>query len=167
MERLLDLILRLLDLFPRFKAITPDEGGVVIRFGKYIKTLDNGYYWHWPVITEIRTLNIVRQPIDVDLQDMTTRDGKPFSINMSVFYTVENPRKALLDNMDYDENLQEVAGDAMRKAVGNTDLVHINVDKLVETVYDTIDKKSDEYGLAILDVMVPTATRAKPIRIIQ
>lgn len=167
MERLLDLILRLLDLFPRFKAISPDEGGVVIRFGKYIKTLGNGYYWYWPVITEIRTLNVVRQPIDVDLQDMTTKDGKPFSINMSVFYTIENPRKALLDNMDYDENIQEVAGDAMRKAVGNTNRDDIDIDKLVEIVYDIIDRKSDEYGLAILDVLVPTATHAKPIRLIQ
>ena len=167
MDKLLDLLLRLLNFFPRFKAVNPDEAAVVIRFGKYIKTLGNGYYLYWPVITELRVVNIKRQLIDVDMQDLLTVEGKSLTLNMSIEYAVQNPRKALLFVMNYDDNIQEIAGDAMRGVVGRTEKVHINMDDLAEEVYGYVDKDCKQYGIKIIRVLIPTVTFAKPIRLIQ
>lgn len=167
MGKLFDLLMQMFKVCPRPLTILPDEGGVVIRFGKYIETLKCGYYWYWPMITEIEVLNTSRQLIDVDMQDLTTYDGKGVTINMSVEYTVKNPKKALLEVTDYDESIQEVAGNSMREAVGRILSKNFSVDDLIEEVSGYVAQDAKKYGIKVLRVMVCTASFAKTIRLIQ
>ena len=109
----------------------------------------------------------MRNLIDVEMQDVTTKDGKPLTINMSIEYTVKDVKKALLNVLDYDDNLQEIAGDSMREAVGRSDKAGIDIDDVADEVLGYITKDAKQYGVKVIRVLMPTVTYAKPIRLIQ
>jgi len=172
LDKFWEILIWLWAKLPHFYTLQPDEGGVLLRFGKYIKTYDEGghYIFHWPVIHTILTLTITRQLIDVDMQDILTLDGKSVCLNASVEYTISNPRKALLEVNDYDENLQEVVGDAFRESIMSLKYRECleNFEDLRLEVYNKIDKIAEnQYGIDVLDVFIPTFTCNKTFRLIQ
>ena len=171
-DRLIDVALSCIKVIPRFKTIPPDEAGVVTRFGRYVKTLDEGghFRFHWPIMHEITTILVTRQLIDVPTQSITTSDKKSVHLDTSIEYTIENPRKAVFNCEDHDKQLQEKAGDAFRKVISSYTMEYCleNMHDICDRVYEMIDEIADrEYGVAIVDILVPSFTQSKTLRLIQ
>jgi membrane protease subunit HflK len=171
-NKLMEVLICGLCKLPHFTTIPPDEQAVVLRFGRYLKTLDEGghYLFHWPLIHTILTIVSTRQLIDIDKQDILTSDGHSITLNASVEYVVDEPYKALLSVNDYDENLQEVCGDYFREAIMSRTLgecitqiheIRLEITEQLEEV------ASEQYGICVLKVLIPTFTKANTIRLIQ
>ncbi len=171
MNKLWEILAWALKILPRFVVITPDEGAVVLRFGRPVKILDEGghYRFTWPVIEEVSTVTMTRQIIDVPTQDVLTKDRVSVCMNVSIEYIISDPYKALFGVEDFDECLQELTGDFARFVINRRDLedcLHDMGDIKFE-IFDYIEKKAEEYGVDVLEVHVPTFTRGHTIRLIQ
>jgi membrane protease subunit HflK len=171
-DKFFDVIIFCLKAVPRFVTLTPDEKGVVIRFGRYIKTLDEGghYRFVWPVTTEVMTISAVQQLIDVPTQSLMTADRKQLHLDCSIEYVVDNPRKTLLNCEDHDKQLQEIVGDMFRQVVNTYDLSQCiyNMQEIIDRVFERVEKIADkEYGVVIIGILVPSCSAAKTIRLIQ
>jgi regulator of protease activity HflC (stomatin/prohibitin superfamily) len=111
-----------------------------------------------------------RQLIDIDKQDILTNDSKSITLNASVEYVIDEPYKALLSVNDYDESLQELAGDLFRRAVMSRSLqecIDETDDIVLEVIEGLEDIAASEYGISVLSVYIPTFTKAVTVRLIQ
>ncbi len=171
-DRLIDLLMSCTKVIPQFKTIPPDEAGVVTRFGRYVKTLDEGghFRFHWPIMHEIMTILVTRQLIDVPTQSCMTADGKSVHLDTSIEYIIDNPRKALLCVEDHDKQLQEIAGDAFRKVIAGYSLECCvnSMNLITDIVFEMIETVAEkEYGVVIIDILVPSFVQSKTLRLIQ
>jgi regulator of protease activity HflC (stomatin/prohibitin superfamily) len=116
------------------------------------------------------TVATTRQLIDIDKQDIITSDGESIVLNASVEYVIDEPYKALLSVNDYDENLQEFAGNIFREVIMKRTLKQCvdEVDDIILEVTEQIEQvASEQYGICVLQVFVPTFTTSYTIRLIQ
>jgi membrane protease subunit HflK len=170
-NKLVELLTGVISKLPQFVTIPPDEQAVVLRFGRYVKTLDEGghYLFHWPLIHTVMPVVCTRQLIDIDKQDIITNDGRSITLNASIEYVVVDPYKALLSVNDYDESLQEVAGDLFRQAITGRSLEEciVEIEEIILEVTAELAGIAAEYGIGVSRVLVPTFTKAITIRLIQ
>ena len=168
LDRLFDILIWCFRKLPHFYTLPPDESAVVLRFGKYVRTYDKGghYIFHWPVIHRILPVVVTRQLIDIDMQDVLTKDRKTVCLNASVEYVITDPKRALLDVNDYDENLQELGGDTFRALIMTSRFDELDLDQIILSTLDELAVKAQKYGICIIEVYVPTFTNGKAIRLI-
>ncbi len=171
MNKFWEILGWLLKILPRFTTIPPDEGAVVTRFGRPVKTLDEGghYIFTWPIIHTIETIQMTRQIVDVPTQDVLTKDKIDVCMNVSVEYVISDPYKAIYGVEDFDECLQELTGDVAREVV-NENSFHFcldHMDKILLRIFEKIEKKAELYGVDVLEVHMPTFTTGYTIRLIQ
>lgn len=171
MTKFWEIIQWALKILPRFTTIQPDEGAVMTRFGRPVKTLDEGghYVLTWPVIEEVTSVTMTRQIVDVPTQDVLTKDRIPVCMNVSVEYVISDPYKAIYGVEDFDECLQELAGDATRMVINKEsfDFALVYMDQVKLVIFEVIEKKAEQYGVDVLEVHVPTFTKGHTIRLIQ
>ena len=171
-NKLVEMLTSVISKLPQFVTIPPDEQAVVLRFGKYVKTLEEGghYLFHWPLIHTVMSVVCTRQLIDIDKQDILTSDGSSITLNASIEYVIDEPYKALLSVNDYDEQLQEFAGDLFRQAIMSRDIEECvkQIEEIKLEVFEGLEEEADkQYGISVLYVYIPTFTKANTIRLIQ
>lgn len=171
MDKLWDILIWIAKILPRFVVLSPDEGGVITRFGRCIRVLEEGGHYRliWPVIHEITTVTTTRQIIDVPTQDVLTKDRIPVCLNVSVEYVINDPYKAILSVEDFDKCIQELTGDVTRELVNkfSFDYCVDFASHLQTDIFDGIEREAEHYGVDVLAVRIPTLTKGYTIRLIQ
>jgi len=121
-------------------TVNPQEQGVVLRFGAFVKHMGPGTYWHlpWPIesaytpnVTENNQVDIgfkpgrekTDPPIDVtDESYMLTGDENIVDMQFTVNWRIKDANAFLFNNLDYGahagDTVKAVAESAMREVVG-------------------------------------------------
>ncbi len=141
-----------------FVIIKPDEGGVLIRCGKYARTIYSGIYFKFPLVDIVERINI-REQIVRTQQSVTTKDGKMLAVEGVVRYEITDPRKALFSVMDVDDTLNGITEGSINSCVSRTS--KCTHDKLQKAVLAEIETEAEEWGVEILDFYIPTLTEQK------
>ncbi len=103
--------------------VDAQERAVILRFGKYVKTMGPGYNWHLPWPIERRIIVNVSQQYSVrDDARMLTADTNLVEVTSAVQYTQPDPLKFLFKVKGVEETLTQVSESAMREAVGQASL---------------------------------------------
>lgn len=95
------------------------ERGVVLRFGKYDRTIAQGLQFTWPrPIEQVSRVDIARVRTKSDAGQMLTRDENIVDMDFSVQYRIRNPRDFLYNLSDPEETVKQVAESAVRQVAG-------------------------------------------------
>jgi membrane protease subunit HflK len=115
--------LALLLFYATFWRIEPAERGVVLRFGKYVDTLQPGPNFQLPrPIDEVIKVNVDQiRPFTVNAT-MLTGDENIVDVEMAVQYKVKDVTKYLFDIADPDATVQRVTESAIRDIIGQSTL---------------------------------------------
>jgi membrane protease subunit HflK len=130
-------------------VVQPDEQGVVMRFGKFVRQTPPGFHIHmpWPVETSL-TPKVTRvNRIDVGLRTsdgnrratgvsdipeeslMLTGDENIVDVDFSVFWVISDAGNYLFNIQNPEATVKAVAESAMREAVGKSELEPILTDR--------------------------------------
>lgn len=122
-----------------FYVVDAREQGVVLRFGQYAETTEQGLHWHWPYPIETReivNLTMVRN-VEVGHRNsgrnkmpeealMVTGDQNIIDLQFSVQYNVKDARAFLFNNRNSDldgkDLVSQVAETAIREVVGKSQI---------------------------------------------
>jgi len=105
--------------------IDPAEQGVVMRFGKYVRTVEPGPHWI-PRIFESKIVRDVKSVKDYSYKaDMLTKDENLVSVSLVVQYRIGDQEAYLFNVSDPQESLQQATSSALRQVVGTTTLDQI------------------------------------------
>jgi membrane protease subunit HflK len=103
-----------------YSIINTSQAGVVLRFGKYSRTLTPGFHFKLPQpiesVTKVETTRIRSMS---DQVRMLTSDENIISVNFNVQYQVSDARKYLFSTSDPEDTLSQAAEAAVRAVVGS------------------------------------------------
>ncbi|MDE1965552.1 MAG: FtsH protease activity modulator HflK [Xanthomonadaceae bacterium] len=100
-------------------VINTSQTGVVLRFGKYSRTLAPGFHFKLPApIETVDKVETTRIRAQVGQVRMLTSDENIISVAYNVQYQVSDPRQYLFSTNDPDDTLAQAAEAAVRSVVG-------------------------------------------------
>jgi membrane protease subunit HflK len=152
--------------------VQPDEVGVVLRFGEYVRQEPPGLHFRWPYpVEEVRLPKVTRQNIiEIGMRSapggragtavrderaeslMLTGDENIVDIDFVVFWRIKDAEKYLFNIQNPDTTVKEVAESAMREIVGESEIQPILTEdrqKTEEAVRKLLQATLDTYGAGI------------------
>jgi regulator of protease activity HflC (stomatin/prohibitin superfamily) len=101
------------------RIINQYERGVKLTFGKYSGVMDAGFRFLFPIVQTMTKVDIRQRTIDLPPQDVMTKDKVNLKIDGLVFYTIEEPEKAVLNVSDLKYQLSGKATSELKELIGN------------------------------------------------
>jgi modulator of FtsH protease HflK len=157
-----------------FYRVDPDEQGVVLRFGEYVKTDPPGFRYHLPApietavtpkVTRVQRIDIGFRPAGefarsatVGQRDfpeeslMLTGDENIVDIHASVLWTIKDAGKFLFGVQRQEFTVKAVAESVIREIVGKTPIQTAQTEgrrRIEEDARRLTQKVMDDYGMGI------------------
>jgi len=144
------------------RVVQQYEKGVVLTLGKFSSIRSAGLTYIVPIIQRIVVVDLRIRTIDIEKQQVMTKDNVPVNVNGVVFFKVAKVDDAILKIQDYGYSLAQYAQTALRDVIGgmSLDTVLTERQKIGEEIRKIVDKETDQWGLDIQtiklqDVEVP------------
>ena len=164
-DKLITLVQQFLkDLLPTF-IIDEWEEGIVLRNGKYIKTVKPGLYFKIPFFDSVWRYNVITQSIDIPPQSVTTADGYNVVVKGIIRFIVSDIKTFLLTITQPQDVLTDTTGGMIREIIEDTKWSDIvDIDKKLTSEVGKFVKKC---GIKVEKVTLTDLQIANSIRIIQ
>ena len=171
--------------------VGPDEQGVVLRFGKFIKTTQPGLHYHIPVpIETVQTPKVTKvNRIDIGFRSerdsgfsqgggvadvpqeslMLTGDENIVNIDFSVFWVIKDAGKFLFEIQDPEGTVKAAAETAMREVIAKSKIQPVLTEGRAQIEIETqdiIQSILDEYNSGIQITQVQTQKADPPDQVI-
>ncbi len=105
-----------------FYQVDQQERAVVLRFGKYLETVQPGLQWNPPLIDEVIKVNTTKVRAVSFREIMLTRDENIVEVKLSVQYVIDDPTSFVLKVLDPEISLQHATQSALRHVAGGTSM---------------------------------------------
>ncbi|HKE43946.1 MAG TPA: FtsH protease activity modulator HflK [Steroidobacteraceae bacterium] len=141
-----------------FYMVDAAERAVVLRFGRYAATSEQGLHWHWPwPIERVAKVNVAKNDSIDDKTRMLTADENLVDISIAVQFIRADPLKFLFNVRDPESTLRDVSESAIREAIGQSTLEFVlgaGRQEITERTKGLIQKVLDGYqtGIQIISV---------------
>ena len=171
--------------------VGPDEQGVVLRFGKFIKTTQPGLHYHIPLPVEtVQTPKVTKvNRIDIGFRSerdsgfsqgggvadvpqeslMLTGDENIVNIDFSVFWVIKDAGKFLFEIQDPEGTVKAAAETAMREVIAKSKIQPVLTEGRARIEIETqeiIQSILDEYNSGIQITQVQTQKADPPDQVI-
>src|SRR3974377_589473 len=168
--------------FSGFFRVEPDELGVVLRFGKFVREAQPGLNYHlpYPIETALtpQALRINKMDIGFDLRRdvpaeslMLTGDENIVDVHFSVLWKIKPNRVGdYLFNVQSPESTVKAVGESVMRAVigrSNIQAILTGARQTIETaVQELMQKTLDDYGAGVLVQQVQLQKVDPPTQVI-
>ena len=154
-----------------FHVIDEAENGVVLRFGKYARTLEPGFNLTLPRPFETLTkVNINNVRVVEDRGHMLTEDENLVEFVYKVQYRINNAQHFLFRVREPEQTLRQAAESALRESVGTNSLdailegnartkVRIETQRVLQETLDFYEAGLQITEFNLVDVNVPVQVR--------
>ncbi len=124
---------------------------VVLRLGKYDRTVGPGLYYTYPFIEEAFVRDMRTAPMDIREQATITKDNVPVRVDAVAFIKIIDIEKSIFNVSDLDEALKDFSQIALRNIVGEMDLDDVlsKREVIAERMRATVDEVADKWGVDI------------------
>ncbi len=148
------VIVLIILLISGIRIIAQWERGVRFRLGRYKDTLEPGFRLIIPVLDSVRRVDIRIITIDIQRQQVITRDNVPIMINGVVYFRVTDPAAAIIKVQEYEYAMSQYAQTALRDVVGsrNLDDVLTERESIGRQIEEIVDKATDPWGIEVTEI---------------
>lgn len=143
------------------------ERGVLFRLGRVTgKPRGPGLIFIIPIIDRLVRVSLRIVTLDIEPQDIITKDNVTVRVDAVTYFRVVEPNKAILEIEDFHFGTTQVAQTTLRSIVGQSELdeLLINRDEINRRLQRLIDSLTDAWGVKVTmvevkDVELPEAMR--------
>jgi regulator of protease activity HflC (stomatin/prohibitin superfamily) len=141
-------------VLPGIRVVNQYERGIVLRLGKFHRTMDPGLRLIFPYFDRMIKVDVRTTPMDIPMQEVITKDNVTVKVDAVVYYRVLDPRKAVLETTNYSYATSTFAQTALRDITGNFELDEIlsKRDEISSQIKEIVDKQTDKWGIDIENV---------------
>lgn len=151
------LLLIMVVLLSSIKVVNTGSVYVLERFGQYYKTLQPGWHVILPFVDYVRRkISMKQQILDIQPQNVITKDNVNISVDNVIFYQVLNPKDAVYNIENYVSGIMYSTITNMRNIIGDMTLDEVLAgrDRINMKLLDIVDSITDAYGIKILSVEI-------------
>jgi regulator of protease activity HflC (stomatin/prohibitin superfamily) len=134
-----------------FRIANQYQRAVVFRLGKLRGVRNPGLYWIIPLIEWRRTVDIRTITASVDQQETITRDNVPVKVSVVIWYSVTDPVKSVIEVLDVDAAVIQVALTSLRNVIGRHTLDDVlkEQERLGTDMRLVIDAATEPWGVKV------------------
>lgn len=139
-----------------FKILREYERAVVFRLGKFQSTKGPGLIFLIPFIDRIERVDLRVLTINVDKQEVITKDNVTVNVDAINFFRVVDAEAAIIQVEQYIQATSMLAQTTLRSIVGQVELDELlaNRDKVNKNIQEIIDRQTDPWGIKVVSVEV-------------
>ncbi len=153
---LIPAILILFVLFNSFRILREYERGVVFMLGRLWKVKGPGLILIIPFIQQMVRVDLRTRVLDVEPQDVISRDNVSVRVSAVVYYRVIDPEKAIVQVEFFNEATSQLAQTTLRSVLGHHDLDEMLSErtKLNSDIQKILDEQTDAWGIKVANVEI-------------
>jgi regulator of protease activity HflC (stomatin/prohibitin superfamily) len=139
-----------------FKILREYERAVVFRLGKYKGTKGPGLIVLIPFIDKIERVDLRVLTINVDKQEVITKDNVTVNVDAITFFRVIDAEDAVIQVEQYIHATSMLAQTTLRSIVGQVELDELLAEreKVNKNIQEIIDRQTDPWGIKVVSVEV-------------
>jgi SPFH domain / Band 7 family len=150
--------------YVRSASVENYEKALLFIDGKYSRILDSGVYHWWKnnIAVHVGKVDTRQQQLEVNGQEILTRDKAALRINAWAQYKVVDIEKALMQNKEYEKQLYVTLQLAIREYVGGLlfDEILEKKDQLVPFILEKVSAAAGNLGISVAgfgirDIVLP------------
>lgn len=132
------------------------ERGVVLRFGNLVGVRGPGLVFLIPLVETLIKVDTRTITMDIQPQDVITRDNVSLKVNAVVYFQVSSPEAAIIRVENYYFATSQLAQTALRSVLGQYQLDELlsSREKINQALRDILDRQADKWGINISMVEV-------------
>jgi membrane protease subunit HflK len=149
-----------------FVVIDQFERGVVLRLGKYHRTLTPGLHPKAPLIDHVLTVEAVQTTIRIQPQTLTTADGVSVTVSAVVQYEIRDPKLFLLDVWEPRDAVRDIILAEVKRAVSVHIWPELNDEGIEREALHACRRQLKTYGVHVKRFVFADLGRIRTIRLI-
>jgi regulator of protease activity HflC (stomatin/prohibitin superfamily) len=161
-EWIIILIIFVLYLLMSIKVIDQYEKSVVFTLGKFTGIREPGLRLVFPIFQRMIKTDMRVRTLDIEKQQVMTKDNVPIDVNGVVFFKVLKVQDAIIKVQDYEYAISQYSQTALRDVIGGMTLDTLLAERqhVGDEIRKIVDKETDQWGLDVQviklqDVEVP------------
>jgi len=130
------------------------ERGVVFRLGRVVGAKGPGLILLIPIVDRMVKVSLRLVAMDVDPQDVITRDNVSVKVNAVIYFRVIDSVKAIIDVENYLYAISQLAQTTLRSVCGEGELDDLlaNREKLNAQLQEILDTHTEPWGIKVATV---------------
>lgn len=143
-------------LISGIKILTEWEKGVVLRLGRSIGMRGPGPIFVIPFLEKIYRVDLRTVTMDVQPQDIITKDNVSMKVNAVVYFRVTNPEEAITKVADFYFATSQLAQTTLRSVMGQFQMDDIleHRDRINLRLQEILDRATEPWGIKVTLVEV-------------
>ena len=151
------LVFALILVFLMVKSVPQGEEWTVERFGRYTRTMTPGLNFLVPIMEKVGAkMNMMETVLDIDSQEVITRDNAQVQADAIAFYQVVDAAAAAYEVRNLERALNNLTMTNIRTVIGAMDLDDVlsNRDAINSKLLTVIDQASNPWGVKVTRVEI-------------
>ena len=148
------IVLAVLFLSSAIRILNEYERGVVFRLGRVIDAKGPGLIILIPIVDKIVKVSLRLVALDVDPQDVITRDNVSVKVNAVIYFRVIETVKAVIEVENYQYAMSQLAQTTLRSVCGQAELDELLSarEKINSELQEILDMHTDPWGIKVATV---------------
>jgi len=148
------LVLVVLFFSAALRILNEYERGVIFRLGRVIQAKGPGLIILIPVVDKMVRVSMRLVAMDVDPQDVITRDNVSVKVNAVIYFRVIEPIKAIVEVENYTYAISQLAQTTLRSVCGQAELDELLSarEKINAQLQEILDTHTDPWGIKVATV---------------
>ena len=150
------VVIVVLYLLGAIKVFKEYERGVIFTVGRFGGVKGPGLTFVWPVIQQMRKVDLRTIVLDVPTQDVISRDNVSVKVNAVVYFRIVDPGKAIIQVANPWEATSQLAQTTLRSVLGQHELDEMlsQREKLNADIQRILDQATDAWGIKVANVEI-------------
>lgn len=138
------------------KVLREYERGVVFRLGKLLGAKGPGLILLIPMVDRMVKMDLRVVTIDVNRQEVMTRDNVPVTVDAVVYFRVIDPIASVVKVENFWKATSLISQTTLRSVLGTAELDELlaHRDKINQRLQEIIDRQTDPWGIKVTSVEV-------------
>lgn len=150
------IVLLAIILFAAVRVLNEYERGVVFTLGRFSGVKGPGLIILWPIVQQMRKVDLRVIVLDVPKQDVISRDNVSVKVNAVVYFRIIDPGKSIIQVENVFEATSQIAQTTLRSVLGQHEMDDLlsQRDKLNADIQRILDQSTEQWGIKVSNVEI-------------
>jgi regulator of protease activity HflC (stomatin/prohibitin superfamily) len=150
------IVLLIVLVFSSIKVLNEYERGVIFKLGRFGGIMGPGIIFVWPIVWQMRKVDLRVIVLNVPKQDVITRDNVSVKVNAVVYFRIVDAGKAIIQVENAFDATSQVAQTTLRSVVGQHEMDDLLAqrDKLNVDLQRILDQSTETWGIKVSNVEI-------------